>query len=246
MPGPLVWTLPEPPGRTTTTTLDRAKITRAALGIADAEGADAITMRRISTELGSSTPMSLYRYVGSKDGLVDLMIDAVYGEIELPAAPGDDWRADLEQLSLRTWSAIQRHLWFGELVHTRPPFGPNALRHIDFRFAVLERLGLDADTMSRLTAAIDGHLIGSALQLAEENRMRRRSGLATAEQLGAVADSVLEPIVEAGRHPAFSRWLRARTPADPTDHVEWTLGCLLDGIAARLDLPPSGSAGDPR
>ena len=231
-PGPLIWTLPEPPGRPAS--LSRRSILAAALEIADAQGAQALTMRRVASALGSSTPMSLYRYVGSKDGLVDLMLDAVYGEIELPPGPSGDWRADLELVARRSWAVISRHLWFGELVHTRPPFGPSALRYFDFRFAVLEPLGIGADGMSRITAAIDGHLIGSALQLAEENRMRRRTGLATDEQLKAAAQPIVAPILAGGDYPAFGRWLREHTMSAPTDYVEYTLGCLLDGIAARL------------
>ena len=236
-PGPLIWTLPEPPGRPTTS-FSRARILAAGLAVADAEGAGALTMRRVAAELGSSTPMSLYRYVGSKDGLVDLMLDAVYGEVELPDGPSGDWRADLETVARRTWAVIQRHLWFGELVHTRPLFGPNALRYFDFRFAALEPLGLDADAMTRITTAIDGHLIGSALQLAEENRMRQRTGLATDEQLQAAAQPVLAPIIEGGQYPAFARWARAQTAAGFASYFEYTLGCLLDGIAARLPVPP--------
>lgn len=232
-PGPLVWTLPEPPGRPATS-LSRRAILAAALAVADAEGAGALTMRRVAAELGSSTPMSLYRYVGSKDGLVDLMIDAVYGEVELPAGPSGDWRADLEPLAHRTWAAIRRHLWFGQLVHTRPPFGPNALRYFDFRFAALEPLGLDADGMGRIVAAIDGHLIGSALALAEENRMRHRTGLLTEEQLRGAAQPFIQEITAGGQYPAFARWAREHTIAYPADGVEYTLGCLLDGIAARL------------
>ncbi|MCU1641688.1 MAG: TetR family transcriptional regulator, partial [Nocardia sp.] len=235
-PGPLIWSLPEPPGRPTTT-LSRADILRAALTIADAEGAHALTMRRVATAVGASTPMSLYRYVGSKDGLVDLMIDAVYGEIPLPTAPSGPWRTALEKLSLDTWTVIGRHLWFGHLVHTRPPLGPNALRYFDFRFALLEPLGITADEMTRITTAIDGHLIGTALQLAEEQRMRTRTGLHTDQQLAEAAAPLLQPILAADRHPAFTRWLAARTLTDLTDPVAWTLTCLLDGITTRLNLP---------
>jgi AcrR family transcriptional regulator len=226
--GRLVWDLPEPPGRPAAS-LSRAAIVAAAIALADAEGAGALTMRRVAADLGSSTPMSLYRYVGSKDGLVDLMLDAVYGEVALPPAPGGDWRADLEALTQRTWAVIVAHLWFGELVHTRPPLGPNALRYFDFRFAVLD--GLDALTMTRITAALDSHLIGSALQLAEESKMRARTGLATDEQLRAAVEPFLAPVL--GRYPAFARWLREQVPAGP-GQFDYTLGCLLDGIAARL------------
>ena len=236
-PGPLIWTLPEPPGRPATS-LSRAAILSAALAIADADGTAALTMRRVAADLGSSTPMSLYRYVGSKDGLVDLMLDAVYGEVSLPGQPSGNWRADLEPLARRTWAVIQQHLWFGELVHTRPPFGPSALRYFDFRFAALESQGLDADAMTRITVAIDSHLIGSALQLAEETRMRRRTGLATDEQLKEAAQPVLEPILDSGSYPAFARWARGHTPAGFAGNFDYTLGCLLDGITERLARRP--------
>jgi AcrR family transcriptional regulator len=231
-PGPLVWTLPEPPGRPAAS-LSRSAILGAALALADAEGTGGLTMRRVAAELGSSTPMSLYRYVGSKDGLVDLMIDAVYGEVDIPAAPSGDWRADLEPLTLRTWAVIRRHLWFGELVHTRPPFGPHALRYLDFRFAALESQGLDAAAMARITAALDSHLIGSALALAEEEKMRRRTGLATEAELRAVAEPFLMPVLAGGRYPALARWLAGHRPGDLADQFGYTLGCLLDGIAGR-------------
>jgi len=242
VPGPLIWTLPEPPGRPTAN-LSRAEILRAALTIADAEGARALTMRRVAGAVGASTPMSLYRYVGSKDGLVDLMIDAVYGEIPLPAATtsntaaaSQDWRVALEQLALDTWAVIQRHLWFGELVHTRPPLGPNALRYFDFRFALLEPQGLSADDMSLLTGAVDGHLFGAALQAAEEQRMRARAGLLTEDQLAEAAKPLVEPMLADDRYPAFTRWFRTRTGSGPADPVAWTLRCLLDGLASRMGL----------
>lgn len=235
-PGPLIWTLPEPPGRPTTS-LSRAGILQAALAIVDAEGAPALTMRRVATAVGASTPMSLYRYVGSKDGLVDLLIDAVYGEIPLPDTPVAHWRSDLERLSMDTWSVLLRHLWFGELVHTRPPLGPNALRYFDFRFALLESLGRTADELSLITGAIDGHLFGAALQLAHERRMRLRVGLHTDDQLAAAARPFVEPILAEGRYPAFTRWFHGRTGTGPAEPVEWTLGCILDGLTIRLGLP---------
>ena len=235
-PGPLIWTLPEPPGRPTTS-LSRAGILRAALAIAEAEGTPSLTMRRVASAVGASTPMSLYRYVGSKDGLVDLMIDAVYGEIPLPDEPVAHWRSGLEQLARASWAVLQRHLWFGELVHTRPPLGPNALRYFDFRFAMLEPLGRTADELSLITGAVDGHLFGAALQLAHEQRMRVRVGLHTEAQLAAAARPVLEPILAEGRYPAFGRWFQGRTGAGPDEPVEWTLGCILDGLTTRLGLP---------
>ncbi|MQY27485.1 TetR/AcrR family transcriptional regulator [Nocardia aurantia] len=214
------------------TTLSRQKILDAALAIADAEGADAITMRRVATEVGARTPMALYRYVGSKDGLVDLMLDAVYGEIALPE-PSGRWRTDVETLALATWRAVTGHLWFGKLIHTRPPFGPNALRYFDFRFDVLERGGVSPDMASRITAAVDGHIFGAALQVAEEHAMRSRIGNPTDAELKSTAGPLLDAMLANGRHRAFARWFHAHDPDVLHDNVEYTLSCLLDGFAAR-------------
>src|SRR5262245_37630998 len=79
---PPIWLLPEPPERSWG--LGRADIVNAAVRLADAGGAEALTMRVVAKELGASTPMSLYRYVHNKDGLIDLMLDAVNAEVPTP------------------------------------------------------------------------------------------------------------------------------------------------------------------
>ena len=94
--------------------------------------------------------------------------------------------------------------------------------------------GLDADVMTRITGATDSHLTGSARQFAEESRMRQRTGLVTDEQLQAATEPFLAPVLDSGRYPAFARWLRGRTPAGAAGQFDYTLGWLLDGIAAHL------------
>src|SRR3954463_5292317 len=82
---PLIWTQPMP--RRRSSPLEREDIVRAAVALADEGGADALTMAAVARRLGPYTPMALYRYVLSKDGLVDLMLDHVTGEIPLPRRP---------------------------------------------------------------------------------------------------------------------------------------------------------------
>jgi AcrR family transcriptional regulator len=230
-PGPLVWWLPEPP-RGAQPTLGREQIVRAAIKIADAEGAPAATMRRIAAALGSSTPMSLYRYVGSKDGLVDLMLDTVCGEIDVPAAPTGDWRADLSRLARENWAMMRRHPWYPELVFSRPPMGPNALRLTDYGLAVLG--ALDPPTAMTYLSTINGLTIGTALQLAEEQKMRRRIGVRSEDELREAARPFHEWIVASGRYPHYNRWLADGARFLDTDGFELVLDMLLDGIAARL------------
>jgi hypothetical protein len=101
----------------------------------DPVSAETITMAAVARQLGSFSPMSLYRYVYSKDGLVDLMLDAVSGQVVMPGAPAGDWRGDLHAVAPGTWAVLKRHLWAAQLIHTRPPVGPNALRRLEFMLA---------------------------------------------------------------------------------------------------------------
>jgi AcrR family transcriptional regulator len=81
-------------------------------------------MAAVARRLGSYSPMALYRYVSSKDGLIDLMLDHVIAEVELPPARGRAWRADIQGIASGTWEMVMRHGWYAQLVYSRPPLGP--------------------------------------------------------------------------------------------------------------------------
>src|SRR5215470_18493532 len=116
---PLIWTQPAAPARQPA--LRRDEIVAAAIGVADDAGPAGLTMQAVADRLGSYSAMALYRYVRSKDGLVDLMLDAATAEIPVPARPGPDWRADLHSLAGQTRQMTKRHPWYAALYHTRPP-----------------------------------------------------------------------------------------------------------------------------
>src|SRR5215471_18713123 len=141
---PSIWTRPgQAPRRPL---LNQDAIVRAAIEVADAGGPDALTMQAVAHALGAFTPMSLYRYVYSKEGLIDLMLDAVLAEAQPSYAPSRDWRAEVYDLELRTWAAIMRHPWFAQLVHTRPPLGPRALGRTEYLLRIFCDLGADLGT----------------------------------------------------------------------------------------------------
>src|SRR6266498_4621044 len=100
-------------------TYSRDQITAAAITIADAEGLEAVSMRRIAREVGAGA-MSLYRYLDSKDELVELMMDAVEAEDPLPDKPSGEWRADLRRIAERARGILERHPWLATLAATRP------------------------------------------------------------------------------------------------------------------------------
>uniref|UniRef100_UPI0013BE8B1E TetR/AcrR family transcriptional regulator n=1 Tax=Amycolatopsis circi TaxID=871959 RepID=UPI0013BE8B1E len=172
-PTPPIWLLPEPPERGWG--LGRVDIVHAAVRLADHGGAEALTMRAVAKELGASTPMSLYRYVHSKDGLVDLMLDLANSEVPTPEVPGEDWRGELTSVAVDTWAMTKRHPWYARLVHQRPPAGPNASRRTEFVLATFDRLGQDLSSALGYARLLDGYVTGQALQWAEERAMWQRN-----------------------------------------------------------------------
>src|SRR4051794_25651240 len=181
--------------------LSRERIVAAAIELANAEPHGEITMRALAGRLGVRSPMALYRYVGSKDGLADLMADQVYGQFSVRR--GEGWRPALRSLGTSGWAAVRRHPWFARLAFARPPLGPNALALYDAALAELDPLGLPAATRMGFVNTVLGHVLGSGLALLEEQRMRARIGTPTDEDLAASAAPYLERIAAAGGHPHF-------------------------------------------
>jgi AcrR family transcriptional regulator len=210
--------------------LTRERIVAAAMALADSEPHGEITMRALAGRLGVRSPMGLYRYVGSKDGLADLMMDEVFGLITVRR--GDGWRAALRSMGLSGWTAVQRHPWFARLAFARPPLGPHALAMYDAAFAELEPLGLGAAATAGSVNTVLGHVFGSGLALLEENAMRARNGVVSDEQLTEMAAPVHAAIAESGRYPHFSRWVADPARHDPPPQsFEQILEWLLDGLA---------------
>ncbi|WP_162181739.1 TetR family transcriptional regulator, partial [Glycomyces tenuis] len=111
-------------------TLTPARLTAAAIALADAEGVEGLTMRRLSTALGVATT-TLYRHFPSRDALVTAMADTVMGEIEAPD-PAGTWRERLESAAWEEWKLYRRHPWvLPVLATTRPPLGPNILDAVE-------------------------------------------------------------------------------------------------------------------
>ncbi|TDQ01395.1 TetR/AcrR family transcriptional regulator C-terminal domain-containing protein [Labedaea rhizosphaerae] len=234
---PPIWLLPEAPRRQRG--LDRDGIVRAAIALGDEGGADAVTMRAVATAVGSSTPMSLYRYVHNRDGLVDLMLDAAMAEVDVPAEPGADWRADVLAVARSSWAMTGRHPWFAELVHSRPPAGPNSLRKQEFLLAVFEKAGVALPTARGFAQLVDGHVLGSALQQAEERKMWRANDFRSIDDVKAVAEQWFDAGHAATLYPRITQLFTSMMSADavpesPDEQFELGLACLLDGIAQRI------------
>lgn len=166
-----IWMRPEPGGRKRR--LTRQAIAEAALAIADAEGFEAVSMRRIAQRLGTGT-MTLYHYVWTKTELVALMDDALMAEIVLPdRIHPKGWRNALTVIARRTRDVFRRHPWALLSMQGTPP-GPNSALHFEQCLAALSRTSFDRRTKLELLGSIDDFVFGHALRAAESGSSMRK------------------------------------------------------------------------
>jgi AcrR family transcriptional regulator len=131
-----IWMRPERSAFGRPAQWSRAEITGIALRVADAHGLDAVSMRRVAAELGTGAA-SLYRYVETREDLLDLMTDATGAEYEL-TPPTGDWLADLIAFGEQARAIFRRHRWLAGLVMTRPVIGPNGTGLIEHFLTLLQ------------------------------------------------------------------------------------------------------------
>ncbi|GEC08728.1 TetR family transcriptional regulator [Streptomyces spinoverrucosus] len=135
--------------------LDRARITEVTVRLLDAEGLAKFSMRRLAAEL-NVTAMSVYWYVDTKDDLLELALDAAFGELRLPDPDADeDWRDQLRALATEYRALLVRHPWLSPLAGTYLNIGPNALAFSRVVQRVIRKTGLPAH---RLTSGISAVL----------------------------------------------------------------------------------------
>jgi AcrR family transcriptional regulator len=159
-----IWARPAPGERRPAHS--RAQIAETAIAIADAEGYEAVSMRRIAAELGAGT-MTLYHYVRNKDELVALLADRIMSEIVIPDDElPDGWREGMAEIARRTLAIFRRHPWIVEHMNEGDPdsAGPSTLRHVEQTLAVAARSGLDVDGQFELAAVVDDYVFGYAMR----------------------------------------------------------------------------------
>ena len=209
--------------------------------MADAEGPEAISMRRIARELNAGA-MSLYWYVGSKEELLDLMLDSIEAEIEVPE-PSGDWRADLGAFAHRTRAAMSRHRWAMEFIGSRPPSRPNDVRNLERLLGLLDGTGVDdARVIMGIFMTVATFVTGAVMREAQEIRLQREQEQAEAnltdEEIRAERERYRKWFEASGRYPRITRLMESGIdPDDPAtrdERFQFSLDCVLDGIAARL------------
>ncbi|MEV0700838.1 TetR/AcrR family transcriptional regulator C-terminal domain-containing protein [Saccharopolyspora sp. NPDC050389] len=221
--------------------LDVDRVVRAAVDLADRDGLDGVTLQKVAQPLGV-TKMSLYRHVGSKDELFELMADHAAGPApDLDANLG--WRDGVRQWASAIRARYAEHPWMTDVPTSGPPRGPNAISWMDALLRVLRDTGLDLGTQVGVLNVVSGqvrHAIVLARQLEEG---RRGTGLSQAE-VEQNYGRTLAALVAPNRFPDAARLFAAdvfephseqlaEAPAD--QDFTFGLELILDGIAAAID-----------
>ncbi|MEU5303870.1 TetR/AcrR family transcriptional regulator [Streptomyces noursei] len=205
----LVWERPERGTRGPAPERSREQLTEAAIGLADAGGLAAVSVRQVARELGTG-PASLYRYVAGRDDLVDLMVDTATGEIDLDAELTGDPVTDLVALATRTQRVHLRHPWLLEVPPEALRVGPRGLDYLEFALRALEPVaGLTGPGKLEAVAVLNA--LVAMLSGVEIRARRSPTGrqAAQAAYLGAVAGR--------GGHPLLAAALAGGAADGPAD-----------------------------
>lgn len=218
----------------------RAEIVAAAVRIADGEGVEAVSMRRLADELGVAT-MTPYTHVESKDELIDLMRDAVAAEMILPEPIPADWREALRAIAHKTKDAFEAHPWSLDIAPRRPRARINRLRHVEQSVGIMVRLEVDAATGRAILMSIDDYVIGYCTRKRSRQRMLASLGFERKAQLHSFDDPDPEvaAALEAGELPLIKKITghsSRKHPfgVPPDSGFEPGLEWLLDGIEGRV------------
>ena len=206
-----------------------------AIGIADAEGLAAVSMRRVAAALHIPT-MSLYRHVRAKEELVLLMIDAAFGEEPLPAPPPPSWRAQLETAARIQWGLYKKHPWLAPVISiTRPQVLPNGVRHTEWALRAVDGLGLDVNIRLHVAVALLSLVRGAATNMEAEAEARLETGLDSDEWL-RLHETEMAKAFATGPYPHLEQVISdPEADMDLDSLFEFGLARFLDGVEAMID-----------
>jgi len=202
--------------------LSRERVLRAAIDLADSNGIDALSMRKLAQVLGVEA-MTLYYWVANKDEIIDGIVDLVLEEFRVPTG-GEDWKSELRASVVSAHEALERHPWACPFLMSPRRIRPARLAFID---AVLRQLGVagfSAELIDHAYHALDSHLLGSTLW--EAGYSAEDSQASEAAQ-AALIEHVIAAYPALAEHIDYHR--RPRHPGEASD-FEFGLNLILDGV----------------
>jgi AcrR family transcriptional regulator len=210
--------------------LNRERVLRAAVGLADRGGVESLSMRKLAKDLGVEA-MSLYNHIANKEDMLDGMVDIVFGEIDFPVA---DWRAGMRQRAISTREALSRHRWAVGLMESRSNPGPEGLRVRNAVLECLRKAGFSLELTVLAYSAQDSYIYGFALQ-------EKTIGFETEGSAAAAQRSVQGYEAVLTQYPYLAEVVAghvAKVGYDFDEAFVFGLDLILDGLDRLRNEPP--------
>lgn len=226
---PVIWERPDTGPRPAPSPLNREKIVAAAIALADRDGIAAVSLRKIGAALDAG-PMRLYGHISTKEELLDLMADAVYGEVVSGEDMKEDWREAFRSFARLMREACHRHKWFIDLLGGRPHLGPNALAVIEVSLSALnDRAGFsDIDISMQALGTVNAYVIGAI-----RNETNDLKGGTTKADWQETWWPYLSRQIASGRFPMLEKVVKEANHPSTAESFETGLETVLDGIEVR-------------
>ncbi len=220
-----------------------AEIVGAAVDLADAGGLEAVSMASVAKRLGFTT-MSLYRYVASKDELLQLMWNASAEGAESLELPGEGWRQRLREWSIIQRDMLDRHPWITRMPMASPPMAPNSLTFVERGLEAMDGTDLTDTEKLRAIGLLSSYTLSEA-RMADD---ARRAAAAAPDRPPTGFEDVLRLLVDEATYPRLHRLAWSDRTAPPDERTEFLNGidCILDGVQAQIDRNRQSRSRRPR
>jgi AcrR family transcriptional regulator len=203
--------------------LSRKRVLQAAVALADREGIEALSMRKLGQEVGVEA-MSLYNHVRNKEDILNGMVDAVFSEIDLPSS-GEDWRVAMRKRAISARQTLLRHPWAIGLMESRVQPGSATLRHHDSVLRNLREAGFAIEMAAHAYSVLDSYVYGFTLNelslpFDQPERVAEVAGNILRENPANEYPFLAEMAVEHAMKPGY----------DYGDEFEFGLNLILDAL----------------
>lgn len=234
--------VPQPPWRRqprsakTRPPLTQEAIVEAALSVLERDGIDGLSMRAVADQLGAGAA-TLYWHVDSKDGLIELVIDRVFAQIELPPPDPDRWQDQLKEVALEARRVFQRYRGVGALTLGRIPTGPTVLSWMEWSLGLLRSAGIP-DSIAAYAGDLFGLYLG-ANAYEDATPMASPTGeVMSPEQVVAMIRNYFESLPEE-LFPNIRAVGDALTSGGPDERFELGLDVILRGLSSYRETDTS-------
>lgn len=228
-----VWTRPQ--RRREQPALNRAQIVAEALGLLDTDGVEALSMRKLGARLDAGAT-SLYRHVANKEELLELVVDEVYGQIEVPDVRDGDWRTAVTGCAESVRAVLLRHAWIASVLGQvgLAYLGPNVMRLNERMLALFEAAGFGLAEADRALGTVMAYVIGMGTTEAAWLTTLARSGHTEQDWVDRLRPAALEATRPYPRLHALATADEDNATTARGDGFRYGLDRVLDGLAARL------------